>query len=325
MAHELSTRADGTVEMAFVGDRGQIWHGLGQQLDQNSSIETWKTQAGMDWNITETPVLYAGNNGNVLTMADKKVLYRGDTNLSLAVVGADYKVIQPGEVLEFFRDLVSDSGMFIDTAGCLFGGKRFWALANTSKLDYVGKPEDTVKGYLMLATSADGTLATVASFQSVRTVCNNTLRIALDEKNVNRVRVTHRTNFDADSVKRRLGLLDDAWNKYIESANKLVNVSMSDNEAKELINSLVLNKPDDAEKASMQSKNQADLIMSLYKGAGMGSDLTYGNAYGVLQAITESVDHHSRNRTADSKLWNQFFGAGDKLKQDAFDTLMQLA
>lgn len=322
MAHEIAKTSDGRDAFAFVGEKA--WHGLGQELDQNSTIEDWKVHAGMDWDILETPVMYMGTDGQMHPMSDKKVLYRGDTNMSLSVVGSDYKTIQPGEVLEFFRDLVSGTDMFLETAGCLFGGRRFWALANTSKLDYIGKKEDTTKGYLMLATSADGTLATVASFQSIRTVCNNTLRIALAEQNTNRVRVTHRSNFDPEMIKRRLGFYDDAWNQYVANANKLAAKKVTDAEAKAIIDSLILSKPDDVEKSSMQSKNQADFIMSLYKGAGMGADMSYGNAYGCLNAITEFVDHHSRNRTADAKLWSQFFGTGDKLKQDAFDTLMQL-
>lgn len=324
MAHELSIRSDNFVEMAFVGDRSEIWHGLGQQLDQDSSIEEWKTQAGMDWSIIESPVNYMGVDGQTHTMNDKKVLFRSDTNTPLSVVGSDYKTIQPGEVLEFFRDLVAGTGMFIETAGCLFGGKRFWAMANTTKASYVGKKEDTIKGYLMLATSADGTLATVAQFQSVRTVCNNTLRLALAEKETNRVRVTHRSNFDADMVKRRLGLVDAAWDKFIEDMNKLSSKTITDAAAKNFIDSLILSKPDDVEKSSMQSKNQADLIMSLYKGKGMGADAVYGNMYGLTQAFTEYVDHHSRNRTADQRLWNQFFGAGDKLKQDAMNGLLEM-
>lgn len=322
MSHELSTRQDGFVEMAFVGE--QVWHGLGQQLDQDSSIEDWKTQAGMDWSIIESPVNYMGVDGQTHTMNDKKVLFRSDTNTPLSVVGSDYKTIQPGEVLEFFRDLVAGTGMFIETAGCLFGGKRFWAMANTTKASYVGKKEDTIKGYLMLATSADGTLATVAQFQSVRTVCNNTLRLALAEKDTNRVRVTHRSNFDADMVKRRLGLVDEAWVSFLEDMNELANKKITDAAAKNFIDSLILSKPDDVEKSSMQSKNQADLILRLYKGDGMGADAAYGNMYGVLQSITEYVDHHSRNRSPDQKLWNQFFGAGDKLKQDAMNGLLEM-
>lgn len=324
MAHELSIRSDNFVEMAFVGDRSEIWHGLGNELHQDSTIEEWKTQAGMDWSIIESPVTYMGVDGQTHTMNDKKVLFRSDTSVPLSVVGSDYKTIQPGEVLEFFRDLVAGTGMFIETAGCLFGGKRFWAMANTTKASYVGKKEDTIKGYLMLATSADGTLATVAQFQSVRTVCNNTLRLALAEKETNRVRVTHRSNFDADMVKRRLGLVDEAWVSFLEDMNELANKKITDAAAKNFIDSLILSKPDDVEKSSMQSKNQADLILRLYKGDGMGADAAYGNLWGVLNSITEYVDHNSRNRTADQRLWNQFFGAGDKLKQDAMKGLLEM-
>jgi len=324
MAHELSIRSDNFVEMAFVGDRSQVWHGLGQQLNESSTIEDWKTQAGMDWSIIETPVTYMGIDGQMHPMNDKKVLYRSDTNAPLSVVGSDYKTIQPGEVLEFFRDIVAGTGMYLETAGCLFGGKRFWALANTTKSAYVGKKEDTMRGYLMLATSADGTLATVAQFQSVRTVCNNTLRIALQENTSNRVRVTHRSDFDAEMVKRKMGLIDEAWVNFLENMNDLASKKISDAGAKAFIDSLILTKPDDVENSSMQSKNQADLIMRLYKGDGMGADAAYGNMWGLTQAFTEYVDHHSRNRSADQRLWNQFFGPGDKLKQDAVKGLLEM-
>lgn len=321
MSHEIDMSND-RANFAYVGEKA--WHGLGQQLNESSTIEDWKTQAGMDWSIIETPVTYMGLDGQMHPMNDKKVLYRSDTNAPLSVVGSDYKTIQPGEVLEFFRDLVADTGMYLETAGCLFGGKRFWALANTTKSAYVGKKEDTMRGYLMLATSADGTLATVAQFQSVRTVCNNTLRIAMQEKSTNRVRVTHRSNFDPEMVKRQMGLIDEAWVNFLENMNDLASKKISDAGAKAFIDSLILTKPDDPEKSSTQSKNQSEFIMGLYKGAGMGADAAYGNMFGVLNSITEFVDHHSRKRTTDSKLWNQFFGAGDKLKQDAMETLLEM-
>ena len=44
MAHELSTRNNGFVEMAYVGEKP--WHGLGQELDANATIEQWQTSAG---------------------------------------------------------------------------------------------------------------------------------------------------------------------------------------------------------------------------------------------------------------------------------------
>ena len=52
MAHELETASD----MAYVG--ATPWHGLGNQLARNQPIEVWQKQAGMDWEIKETDVLF---------------------------------------------------------------------------------------------------------------------------------------------------------------------------------------------------------------------------------------------------------------------------
>jgi hypothetical protein len=60
----------------------------------------------------------------------------------------------------------------------LKAGRKFWALARTGKSAAL-KGNDVVNGYLLLATSCDGTLATVAMPTTVRVVCNNTLTIAL--------------------------------------------------------------------------------------------------------------------------------------------------
>lgn len=321
MAHNIDM-SNGRANVAFVNS--PLWHNLGSQLNEDSSIEDWIETAGFNWDIIKTPVSYATGDGTMSVMDDKHVLYRSDTNAPLSVVGNDYKIIQPKEVLEFFRDLVDGTGMYLETAGCLFGGRKFWAMANTTKSSYVGKKEDTIKGYLFLATSADGTIATTAQFTSVRLACANTLKIALAEKETNRVRVTHRSDFDAEMVKRKMGLIDEAWVNFLENMNDLASKKISDAGAKAFIDSLILTKPDDPEKSSTQSKNQSEFIMGLYKGAGMGADAAYGNMFGVLNSITEFVDHHSRKRTNDSKLWNQFFGAGDKLKQDALETLLEM-
>ena len=49
MAHLVET-------MAFVRDTP--WHGLGNQLTPNQPIERWITEAGMDWSIHDSPVLF---------------------------------------------------------------------------------------------------------------------------------------------------------------------------------------------------------------------------------------------------------------------------
>ncbi|MHB8851631.1 MAG: DUF932 domain-containing protein [Acidithiobacillus ferriphilus] len=206
--------------MAFV--RETPWHGLGNRLPDKQPLEVWLEAAGMDWEIKTTDVLFrigTGNNFNVHSNPDAKVLYRSDTLAPLSVVSPRYKVVQPKEILEFYRDLVSLGGFELETAGVLKEGKKLWALAKTGE-ETVLKGGDRVKGYLLLATSCDGTLATTAQFTSVRVVCNNTLQIATNDR-AGAIKVPHSTKFDPLVVKQALGVGASAWDAFAEKAQAL--------------------------------------------------------------------------------------------------------
>ena len=132
-------------QMAYVD--AVPWHGLGHQLPAKQPIEIWQKEAGMDWQIEETPVRFMtdtiGNLGTIHSFPEQKVLYRSDTKTALSVVSQRYQVVQPREVLEFYRDLSEISGFELETAGVLKGGKKFWALAKTGQSTAV-KGNDTV-------------------------------------------------------------------------------------------------------------------------------------------------------------------------------------
>ena len=49
--------------MAYVGQKP--WHGLGNKLARQQSIEVWKQQAGMDWQIEESEVRYVTGSHNI--------------------------------------------------------------------------------------------------------------------------------------------------------------------------------------------------------------------------------------------------------------------
>lgn len=92
--------------MAYVGEKP--WHGLGNRLPADQSIDTWKKNAGMDWSIEDAEVRFiTGQNGigTISAFPEQKVLYRSDTKAPLSVVSNRFKVVQPGEILEFYRDL----------------------------------------------------------------------------------------------------------------------------------------------------------------------------------------------------------------------------
>jgi phage/plasmid-like protein (TIGR03299 family) len=205
MAHELTIRTNGKAEMAYVGETP--WHGLGQSLGRGRTIEEWQQAAGMDWKIARSRVRY-GDAANTRIIEDKHVLFRSDTKDALGIVSDKFQIVQPRAVLEFFRDLTAGNGFELETAGTLYGGRRFWAMASIGKAAQIAGV-DRVGGYLLLSTGADGTLATSARFTTVRVVCNNTLTMALRKdgrNNTGVASVNHRSGFDADAVKNQLGI-----------------------------------------------------------------------------------------------------------------------
>ena len=315
MAHLVET-------MAYVNE--VPWHGLGNQLSAHQSIETWTNEAGMNWSINESPVLFnvASDGMHIKTHSDSKVLYRSDTNTALSVVSNRYKVVQPSEVLHFYKDLVEAGGFELETAGVLKGGKKLWALAKTGQ-EAMLKGNDRVKAYLLLATSCDGTLATTAQFTSVRVVCNNTLQFAVNDK-AGAIKVPHSTTFDPKAVKESLGLGLSNWDQFMRNIQSLSQRSISGIEAanyfSEVLDEQILDIDGTPLSRAMQQVN------SLYSGAGMGSLLSSsrGTAWGLLNAVTEYVDHSRKARNQDYRLDSAWFGQGAALKQKALETALLL-
>ncbi|ARL59944.1 DUF932 domain-containing protein [Burkholderia pseudomallei] len=314
--------------MAYVG--AEPWHGLGNKLAPKQPLEVWRRAAGMDWRIEEAEVRFvaAGNRslGSIHAFPEQKVLYRSDTKAPLSVVSARYQVVQPEEILEFYRDLTEIGGFQLETAGVLRQGRKLWALARTGQSGML-KGKDEVNGYLLLATACDGTLATTAQFCSVRVVCANTLAIALGEGN-GAVKVSHRSQFDAQAVKRQLGIAVSSWDSFMVRTKALAERKITDSTAEAFLRRVLTystaNLPDRETVAVNERAIKA--VGQLYAGRGKGADLPSASetAWGLLNAVTEYVDHHRRTRTDDHRLDAAWFGAGATLKQRAWDEAMKL-
>ncbi|MGZ3846595.1 MAG: DUF932 domain-containing protein [Flavisolibacter sp.] len=306
-------------QMAYVDETP--WHGLGNKLSPKQPIEVWQKQAGMDWEIRESAVRYlagiAGRLHTIMNFPEQKVLYRSDTQEPLSVVSAKYQVVQPKEILEFYRDLTEISGFELETAGVLKEGRKCWALAKTGKSSTL-KGNDVVNGYLLLATACDGTLATTAQFTSIRVVCNNTLAVAL-ANGAGAVKVPHNTSFDPLAVKKQLGVSIAGWDSFMYRMKTLSERKVKNHEATNYIQRLFNS---DVNAASGLSNERAmKKAMSLYEGNGKGAELasSKGTAFGLLNSITEYVDHERRARSTDHRLESAWFGAGATLKQKALD------
>lgn len=326
MAHMIDMTND-RANMAYIGQKP--WHGLGQELTENAPLEVWCKEAGLDWNADESPIFRASPEG-MIHVPGKKVLSRSDNGFALGVVSDSYQVVQPGDVLEFYRDMVDSMGFKIETAGSLRDGRRVWALARTGE-EMVLPGDDKVDGFVLLATSYDGTMATVATRTSVRVVCNNTLSFAVGEDGSRAdVKITHGAAFDAMQVKALLGIgeEDDQWNRFKEQALQLSDRKVS---KKEAITFMMDTMYPHAEEEGVDISTRAverniNMMMNIYEnGVGQDTASANGTAWGLLNAVTRYVDHEKRARSNSNRMNNSWFGDGRNMKEDALTRGLALA
>jgi phage/plasmid-like protein (TIGR03299 family) len=347
MAHELTLRKDGKYEMAFVGETP--WHGFGQNVTKGASIGVWAKEAGMDWEVLEaTPsIIHAigPKGGPEVHFNGHKALYRSDTLAPLAIMGAEYQVHQPKELLEFFREFTEGGGWHIHTAGTMRGGRKLWVMATCEDAKrYVKGKQDQMVLNLLLATSLDGSMQTTGVLTPTRVVCANTLRAALEGANQGIVKLSHRSSFDAQVIKDALGVeaAHKSFQQFMEQARELAETPISLDDARDVLSNIFkpseakqpqldlswmgnlgdLGKPQEApEKADSRSLKR---ILALFEGEGRGMELptAQGTRWGLLNAVTEWVDHEM-GRTGDSRLDHAWFGRGSSFKQQALQLLTE--
>ena len=333
MAHMI----DETTGRAAIAYAGQTpWHGLGQALTPGASIETWTREAGLAYDVLESPVKYSTPaSSDLQTWPARKVLHRSDTGAPLAVVSNAYNVVQPGQVMDFFRSLVDLGGFQLETAGALSDGRRVWALASVGDAAPV-VDGDLVKPYLLLGTSYDGTMATVAKFTAIRVVCNNTITAAVGgysngrpikgESEINTgylksaVRVLHSERFDADAVRLQLGIVANAWEGFLVQSRQLAGFTMDQADADVFVAELL--RPYHSSARPVNESKAYVRIMQLFNGQAIGSGLpgVAGTRWAMLNAVTELVDHE-RGRSNNTRMESAWFGTGAALKARAVDLL----
>lgn len=324
MAHMID-ETTGRAAMAYAG--ATPWHSLGQALTPGASIETWTREAGLGYTVLESPVQYSTPASSELQRwPDRKVLHRSDTGAPLAVVSDGYRVVQPAEIMGFFRELVELGGFQLETAGALSDGRRVWALASVADAAPVVS-RDLVKPYLLLGTSYDGTMATVAKFTAIRVVCNNTITAAVGgygEKSLgylkSAVRVLHSERFNAESVRLQLGIVANAWESFLVQSRQLADRPMAAEAADSFVAELL--QPYHTSKLPINETRAYKRIMALFNGGAIGSELpgVAGTKWAMLNAVTELVDHE-RGRSNNTRIESAWFGAGAALKARAAELL----
>lgn len=315
--------------MAYVG---QVpWHGLGNEVSEDITLEEFQKQAGLDWTVSKRPVWYPRHDGGLIdsaTFKNRFVVARDTDDKPYSVVSDRYKPVQPKEIFKFFEDLLHMHNMKMHTAGSLSDGQRIWCLAQTGDAHKV-MGVDQLDSYLLLSTSYDLTLSTLAQFTSVRVVCNNTLQQALKDT-AGRVTIPHIKEFNAEDIKSQLGIGREQWSVFTGVIDLLARTKIDAAKAADVVNK-VFKMPDEMEKRTLDPDriHVANIIEMFKSEQFIGSDLTRDGTdqtmWGLMNCVTEYVDFRKKACNQGNRLNSAWFGDGAGYKATALNELQLLA
>jgi phage/plasmid-like protein (TIGR03299 family) len=324
---------NGKVALAVAGGGKTTWHGFGEEILPTDTMEQVAKKAGIAWTAGSSPVQYVDQNGTLLTMHGSRVNYRLDTGAALGVVSDQYKIVQPIEILEFFRDFATKNKLMIETAGALRGGKTIWAMVKLGKdFAFMLPGSDAIDSYLRLQTGFDGGRATDAVATTTRQVCKNTENMINGDADRSGYRTPHTSLFDAKALQGALGMLGAQHKVTAKFWNELTKRKVTDKERDQFfcdLFSIDIKERDgvDSEGKPLVSGRTRNMLSQLTAAFNNGPGSTLksanGTAYGLLQAVTYWTDHESiandvhKDGKESARLNSAWFGLGSRTKADA--------
>lgn len=333
MAHELTEREDGTVEMTYTG--AKPWHGLGVEVDHAMTASEAIEKAGLDWDV-ECELVYVSP--AMAEIPNKQAIVRSDTREVFNVFSKAYTPVQNRDAFTFFDGVVGAGEAVYETAGSLRGGRRIWILAKLPgdlKLD----DKDILEKYILLANSHDGSMQVTMKITPVRVVCNNTLEVATMrdfDNGGNTARFRHTVNIlnRMNSIRDLLGLTDAHFELFMRQVERLAEAKFTEGDMRAVAEAAINLTEARATKAR---KDKVDQIVALYYN-GIGTDLvtSNGTGWGAFNAVTEFLDHNmavagSRSKNpnalavAGQRMDISWFGYGREMRQRAWNTSLALA
>jgi hypothetical protein len=165
--------------------------------------------------------------------------------------------------------------------------------------------------------------------------------MALNEHAKTIVKINHSSKFDPAVMKARLGIGQGQFAEFIAAARDLSKSRVGNTDAENFVAKLLLNTGSvtrtmpagtsdvvraQTMDAAVRESAAFGKILNLFKGSAMGGTLASaeGTMWGVVNAVTEYVDHHSRAQTQSNRLNSAWFGKGDELKTAALQAALAM-
>ena len=308
MAHLVET-------MAYAGETP--WHGLGVPVLNDLTPEQMLVKADLDWEVNKIPMHYEVEGKQFAT--DQRALVRSSDNKLLSIVSDDWHPVQNHEAFEFFKDFVMEGDMEMHTAGSLREGKNVWALAKIKdSFEILGG--DKVDSYLLFSNPHEYGRCIDIRFTPIRVVCNNTLTLSLAGRGDLSVRLNHRRGFDADMVRRTLGIANVKMNTYKEVAEHLSSKFFNQEKLNDYLGEVFPALTKENKKVLSRPAETALQALETQPGAEYGK----GTWWQAFNAVTFTTDHLLGHNT-ETRLQSAWYGQNRNRKVKALEKAIEYA
>lgn len=298
------------------------WHGLGVTLDENSplryDIDGSMDTSGLNWTVETAPLYIAGNN----LVTGHKAVVRTDTRQVLGVVGAKYRPLQNRDQFNWFHPFLQSREAQFETCGALKGGSLVWVLAKINRPDAEIGNGDTIKKYLLLTSSHDGSKATSVGFCPIRVVCWNTLSAGLASKDSTLLKVRHTAKqHDAlATIRDTINLVDQTFEATAAQYRKMAACKVDADDLRKYVKLVLEVEDKDSDIHAITAKRIDRIIALCTEGEGNDGKTAWSAYNGVTHYVT-----HEAGKTADTRLRANWYGAGKVLTDRAFKLALALA
>lgn len=297
MSHEVETAAYA---------REPAWHRLGNVFAKDAvKADEMKQLAGLDWLVEKIPLFGVYANGGPeleITVPSHMAVIRTDRieQGPLGVVGHQHQLLQNHELLEFCELLQDTDEATLVTAGSLRKGRVVWVTAKIAvTVQIAGMEDEKIEPFIMLTNAHDGSRSLTAVTTPVRTVCMNTLNLAISKAvRAWSVRHTPGMMWKLNDAREALGITFTYYQELEKAGNQLVRTKLTKRDWKAFLEKLVPYDPDMVQSIELGEPSRAAknvdvaraTIDSLYR-TSPNLDNIRGTKWAAVNAVAEYVDY----------------------------------
>lgn len=282
-------------KMMFNKANGVPWHGLGTPVNGLATAAQAIEAAGLGWDVVVEDMKLALDGVEV---PNHFAVVRQDNRKVLGVVGNRFEPLQNRQAFGAFDAVVGVGEAIYETAGSLGIGEKVWLLAKLPDSFEVVKG-DEVNKYVLLAMGHDGFMSIKLGKTVVRTVCENTLNLALSAKD-NFISIRH-TGDVSKRTQEAFAALGVVKKQYVEIEaffKHLASRPLFGENLKGVVNAIFPSP--EGEKISTRLSNIRETVLFRIEN-GKGTELAgvRGTAWAAFNGVVEYLDHFKVQKGAE--------------------------